>query len=83
MSEIEEKKEYLRSYEKAVRQMERSAEKIKEMRLGQIIPAADNDGMPHAYSATGCRATTLKVDTTGSGRYNFSNDIKPRGNRIA
>lgn len=52
MSEIEEKKEYLRSYEKAVRQMERSAEKIKEMRLGQIIPAADNDGMPHAHNAT-------------------------------
>lgn len=52
MSEIEDKKEYLRSYEKAVRQMERSAEKIKEMRLGQIIPAADNDGMPHAHNAT-------------------------------
>ena len=32
--------------------MERSAEKIKEMRLGQIIPAADNDGMPHAHNAT-------------------------------
>lgn len=52
MSEIEEKKEYLRSYEKAVRQMERSAEKIEEMRLGQIIPAADNDGMPHAHNST-------------------------------
>lgn len=52
MTEIEEKKEYLKGYEKAVRQMERSAEKIKEMRLGQIIPAADNDGMPHAHSAT-------------------------------
>lgn len=52
MSEIEDKKEYLRSYEKAVRQMERSAEKIKEMRLGQIIPAADNDGMPHAHNST-------------------------------
>lgn len=52
MAEIEEKKEYLRSYEKAVRQMERSAEKIKEMRLGQIIPAADNDGMPHAHNST-------------------------------
>lgn len=52
MTEIEEKKEYLKSYEKAVRQMERSAEKIKEMRLGQIIPAADNDGMPHAHNAT-------------------------------
>ena len=52
LTEIEEKKEYLRSYEKAVRQMERSAEKIKEIRLGQIIPAADNDGMPHARNST-------------------------------
>ena len=34
MSEIEEKKEYLRGYERAVRQMECSAEKIEEMRLG-------------------------------------------------
>ncbi len=52
MSEIDDKKKYLKSYERAVRQMERSAEKIKEMRLGQIIPSADNDGMPHAHNAT-------------------------------
>lgn len=52
MSEIDDKKKYLKSYERAVRQMERSAEKIKEMRLGQIIPSADNDGMPHAHNPT-------------------------------
>lgn len=51
MTEIEEKKEYLKSYERAVRQMERRAERIKEMRLGQIIPSTDNDGMPHAHNA--------------------------------
>lgn len=52
MTEIEKKKEYLRSYQKAVRRMERSEEKMEEIRLGQIIPAADNDGMPHAHNAT-------------------------------
>lgn len=47
---IKEKKEYLKEYERAVRQMERSELKIKEMRLGRMIPAIVNDGMPHASS---------------------------------
>lgn len=49
-TEIEKKKEYLRGYEKAVRQMERSELKIKEMRLNRICPSIVNDGMPHASS---------------------------------
>ena len=52
MPEIEKKKEYLREYEKAVRQMKRSEEKITEMRLSKIMPSADNDGMPHAHNNT-------------------------------
>ena len=52
MTEIEKKKEYLREYEKAVRQMKRSEEKITEMRLSKIMPSADNDGMPHAHNNT-------------------------------
>ena len=52
MTEIEQKKEYLREYEKAVRQMKRSEEKITEMRLSKIMPSADNDGMPHAHNNT-------------------------------
>lgn len=52
LTEIEEKKEYLKGYERAVRQMERSEEKIREMRLGQIIPSKGNDGMPHSHNAT-------------------------------
>ena len=47
-AEIELKKEYLRGYEKAVRQMERSELKIREMRLNRICPPVVNDGMPHA-----------------------------------
>ena len=52
MTEIEQKKEYLREYEKAVRQMKRSEEKITEMRLSKIMPSSGNDGMPHAHNNT-------------------------------
>ena len=48
--EIEEKKEYLRGYEKAVRQMKRSEEKMIEMHLNKIMPSTGNDGMPHAHN---------------------------------
>ncbi len=50
ISEIELKKEYLKGYEKAVRQMKRSELKIKEIRLNRICPSVINDGMPHASS---------------------------------
>ncbi len=51
-TEIEKKKEYLKGYEKAKRQMERSELRIKEMRLNRICPSVINDGMPHASSQT-------------------------------
>lgn len=44
------KKEYLRGYEKAVRQMKRREEKMLEIHLGKIMPSAGNDGMPHAHN---------------------------------
>ena len=47
-TEIELKKEYLREYEKAVRQMERSELKMQEIRLNKICPSVIIDGMPHA-----------------------------------
>lgn len=50
IEENEIKKEYLRSYGKAVRQMERSELKIREMRLNKMYPSVINDGMPHASS---------------------------------
>lgn len=52
LTETEQKKEYLKEYEKAVRQMKRSEEKITEMRLSKIMPSAGNDGMPHAHNNT-------------------------------
>lgn len=49
-NENELKKEYLRGYEKTVRQMKRSEEKMLEIHLGKIMPSAGNDGMPHAHN---------------------------------
>lgn len=48
MTDIEQKKDYLKSYEKTIREMERSEIKIKELRMNKIFPSALNDGMPHA-----------------------------------
>ena len=50
ISEIEKKKEYLRGYEKAVRQVERSKLRIEEIYLNRICPSVVNDGMPHVSS---------------------------------
>lgn len=52
ITEIEKKKEYLKGYEKAVRQMERSEFRIEEIRLNRICPSIINDGMPHASNQT-------------------------------
>lgn len=46
--ENEEKKEYLKGYERAVRQMERRELKIREMRANKISPSVIMDGLPHA-----------------------------------
>lgn len=62
MNTLEKKKEYLRSYGKAVRRMERQKEKIKEMRLGQIIPASNSDGMPHAHNPSDLSGYAAMLD---------------------
>lgn len=50
--ENKQKQEYLRGYEKAVRQMERSELKIREMRLNKMCPSVTHDGMPRAPGQT-------------------------------
>ena len=62
MNEIDHKKEYLKQYEKAVRQMKRSEEKITEMRLSKIMPSVGNDGMPHAHNNTDLSAYAALLD---------------------
>ena len=48
MQKNEEKKEYLKGYERAVRQLNRIQIEIQEIRLSKICPSIKNDGMPHA-----------------------------------
>lgn len=48
--ENEKKKEYLKSYEKAVRQVQRSELIIMEIRLNKLCPSVVVDDMPHAAS---------------------------------
>ena len=45
--ENEQKKEYLRSYRKALRREERILDEIQELRMNKMFPSAVNDGMPH------------------------------------
>lgn len=59
---IEQKKEYLKGYEKAVRQMERSELRIREMRLSRICPSVINDGMPHASSQSDLSSYAALLD---------------------
>lgn len=60
--EYEKKKEYLRGYEYAVRQMQRHAERITEMRLNRIGAAIRIDGMPHAHSSSDLSSYAVKLD---------------------
>lgn len=56
------KKEYLKGYEKAVRQMERAGLKVQEIRLSKIISPIVNDGMPHTHNNNDLSAYAVLVD---------------------
>ena len=60
--ENEEKKEYLRGYERAVRQMKRHEERIREMRLNRMFPVVIADGMPHAHENTDLSSYAALLD---------------------
>lgn len=76
MTEIEKKKEYLKSYERFVRQMKRSKERIDEMRFNIICPSVISDGMPHAYGGSDLSGYAALLDQEER-RY-----MKARYNRI-
>lgn len=48
-NENEKKKEYLRVYAKIVRRMKRSEERMQELRLKEMFPSVNMDGLPHAH----------------------------------
>lgn len=61
-TEIDLKKEYLKGYEKAVRQMERSELKMQEIRLNKMCPSAIIDGIPHASNHTDLSGYAALID---------------------
>lgn len=50
--ENERKKEYLKSYRRAVKKEQDILEEIQRLRLDKMFPAVVNDGMPHGSSQT-------------------------------
>lgn len=60
--ENEKKKEYLRGYERAVRQMERSELRIHELRLNRVCPSVIQDGMPHAHGCSDLSGYASLID---------------------
>lgn len=62
MTEIEEKKDYLRGYERAVRQLERINERIDEIRSNRIGTGINYDGLPHAHNNSDLSEYAAKMD---------------------
>lgn len=64
--ELEAKKEYLKGYEKARRQLRRSEERIRELRSSQLGAAIKLDGMPHAHNSTDLSSYAAALDVEES-----------------
>ena len=62
LTENEIKKEYLKGYEKAVRQTKRCEERLKEIRDSRISISVANDGMPHAHNKNDLSSYAALVD---------------------
>ena len=62
ITENEKKKWYLRGYERAVRQMQRSELRIRELRLNRIFPAVIADGMPHTSGGSDLSDFAAELD---------------------
>ena len=52
LTENEKKKEYLKSYRKALRREQRILDEIQCLRLDKMFPSIVQDGMPHGSSQT-------------------------------
>lgn len=60
--ENEKKKEYLRQYEKVVRQMERSELRINEIRMNKMHPSLVLDGLPHGSTQSDMSSYAVKIE---------------------
>lgn len=62
LAENDKKKEYLKGYERAVRQMERCKERIQEIRLSILPSAINTDGMPHGHNSSDLSPYAVLLD---------------------
>lgn len=62
MTENEEKKVFLMSYQNAKRKIERLEEQMAEVRLNKMNPSVINDGMPHGTDTRDLSDYAAKVD---------------------
>lgn len=63
MTENEKKKEFLQSYRRAKRKVERLERQLRELRLNKLSPSAINgDGMPHSTDIADLSDYAAKLD---------------------
>ena len=62
MSENEEKKEYLRSYQKAVRREQEILDEIQQLRMDKMFPSVANDGMPKGSKQSDLSEYVVRLD---------------------
>ena len=60
--ENEKKKEFLKSYQKAKRDVVRLEKQLEELRLNKISPSVINDGMPHGTDIGDLSDYAARVD---------------------
>ena len=60
--ENEEKKEYLRGYQKAKKRERLILEQIQQLRMDKMFPCLQYDGMPHAHNNSDLSAYMEKLD---------------------
>lgn len=62
MSENEEKKEYLKGYQRAVRREQKILDEIQQLRMDKMFPSVVNDGMPKSNKYSDLAEYVAKVD---------------------
>ena len=61
--ENDRKKEYLKSYQEAVREEQRIKDEIEQLRLDKMCPSVILDDMPHSHNQTDLSAYAARLDS--------------------
>lgn len=60
--ENEQKKEYLKSYRRAIKREQDILDEIQRLRLDKMFPSVINDGMPHGSSCSDLSEYIVAID---------------------